>query len=127
MVPSLHVVAWGRTVPWAESRQVEQDQIISLAVVAPFDDPFLRRELRFRGGTALNKLHFPAPMRYSEDVAGSEEGSNSKRLPGSIRAGRRLRPSPRRDVPERTNRAGAVAAVQTVIFTKNFCLTIWSY
>ncbi len=24
--------------------------------------------LRFRGGTALNKLHFPAPVRYSEDI-----------------------------------------------------------
>jgi predicted nucleotidyltransferase component of viral defense system len=24
--------------------------------------------LRFRGGTALNKLHFPAPIRYSEDI-----------------------------------------------------------
>ena len=68
MVPSFHIVAWGRAVPWAEPRQVEQDLIISRAVVALFDDPFLRRELRFRGGTALNKLHFPTPMRYSEDI-----------------------------------------------------------
>ncbi|MBB4020111.1 putative nucleotidyltransferase component of viral defense system [Chelatococcus caeni] len=28
----------------------------------------LRDALRFRGGTALNKLHFPAPLRYSEDI-----------------------------------------------------------
>ena len=68
MIPSLHIVAWGRAVPWVEPRQVEQDLIISRAVVALFDDPFLRRELRFRGGTALNKLHFPAPLRYSEDI-----------------------------------------------------------
>jgi predicted nucleotidyltransferase component of viral defense system len=33
-----------------------------------FNDPFLRAELRFRGGTALNKLHFPKPLRYSEDI-----------------------------------------------------------
>ena len=26
------------------------------------------QELRFRGGTALNKLHFPKPYRYSEDI-----------------------------------------------------------
>ena len=52
MIPSLHIVAWGRAVPWVEPRQVEQDLIISRAVVALFDDPFLRRELRFRGGTA---------------------------------------------------------------------------
>jgi predicted nucleotidyltransferase component of viral defense system len=28
----------------------------------------LNEELRFRGGTALNKLHFPTPLRYSEDI-----------------------------------------------------------
>ena len=28
----------------------------------------LRDALRFRGGTALNKLHFPAPLRYSDDI-----------------------------------------------------------
>jgi len=55
-------------VPWAEPRQVEQDLIISRAVVEIFSDPFLKSELRFRGGTALNKLHFPMPLRYSEDI-----------------------------------------------------------
>ena len=29
---------------------------------------FLKEELLFRGGTALNKLHFPEPYRYSEDI-----------------------------------------------------------
>jgi predicted nucleotidyltransferase component of viral defense system len=33
-----------------------------------FGDPILAQELRFRGGTALNKLHFPRPLRYSEDI-----------------------------------------------------------
>jgi len=28
----------------------------------------LRDQLRFRGGTALDKLHFPTPLRYSEDI-----------------------------------------------------------
>lgn len=54
--------------PWAEPRQVEQDLIISRAIVALFTNPFLAGELRFRGGTALNKLHFPEPLRYSEDI-----------------------------------------------------------
>jgi predicted nucleotidyltransferase component of viral defense system len=49
-------------------KTIEQDLIISRALVAIFSDPFLRDELRFRGGTALNKLHFPAPLRYSEDI-----------------------------------------------------------
>ncbi len=68
MIPSMNLVAWGRVVPWADQRQVEQDLIISRALVDIFSDLFLREKLRFRGGTALNKLHFPAPLRYSEDI-----------------------------------------------------------
>ena len=49
-------------------RQVEQDLIIARTLIQLFGDPFLREELRFRGGTALNKLHFPKPLRYSEDI-----------------------------------------------------------
>ena len=33
-----------------------------------FSDDMLRDAVRFRGGTALHKLHFPRPMRYSEDI-----------------------------------------------------------
>ncbi|ARP98171.1 nucleotidyl transferase AbiEii/AbiGii toxin family protein [Pseudorhodoplanes sinuspersici] len=68
MIPAMNIVSWGRTVPWAELRQVEQDLIISRALVEVFNDDFLRKELRFRGGTALNKLHLPKPFRYSEDI-----------------------------------------------------------
>jgi predicted nucleotidyltransferase component of viral defense system len=49
-------------------RQVEQDLIIARALVHLFNDQFLGEQLRFRGGTALNKLHFPRPLRYSEDI-----------------------------------------------------------
>jgi predicted nucleotidyltransferase component of viral defense system len=68
MIPAMNIVAWGRTVPWVEQRQVEQDLIISRALIELFADPFLKEQLRFRGGTALNKLHFPKPLRYSEDL-----------------------------------------------------------
>ena len=68
MIPAQNVVAWGNLVPWTDARQVEQDLIISRALVEIFSDPGLRGALRFRGGTALNKLHFPAPLRYSEDI-----------------------------------------------------------
>src|SRR5580692_3828916 len=68
MIPAMNIVAWGRAVPWVEQRQVEQELIISRAIVDLFADPLLREQLRFRGGTALNKLHFPAPLRYSEDI-----------------------------------------------------------
>ena len=68
MIPRLNVVAWSAKAPWAEPRQVEQDLIISRALVALFGDPVLAEALRFRGGTAINKLLFPAPLRYSEDI-----------------------------------------------------------
>ena len=68
MIPAQNIVAWGNVVPWTDERQVEQDLIISRALVEIFSDAMLREALRFRGGTALNKLHFPAPLRYSEDI-----------------------------------------------------------
>lgn len=68
MIPALNIVAWSKAAPWAEQRQIEQDLIISRALIEMFGDDFLRSELRFRGGTALNKLHFPKPLRYSEDI-----------------------------------------------------------
>jgi len=68
MIPAQNIIAWSQQAPWAEQRQVEQDLIISRALIELFGDPFLAQELRFRGGTALNKLHFSRPLRYSEDI-----------------------------------------------------------
>lgn len=68
MIPAMNIIAWAKHTPWAEQRQVEQDLIICRALVEMFSDDMLRKELRFRGGTALNKLHFPKPLRYSEDI-----------------------------------------------------------
>ncbi|MDE0039178.1 MAG: nucleotidyl transferase AbiEii/AbiGii toxin family protein [Gammaproteobacteria bacterium] len=68
MIPSQNIVAWANVVPWVEPRQVEQDLIISRSLVEIFSDRRLRDALRFRGGTALNKLHLPSPLRYSEDI-----------------------------------------------------------
>lgn len=68
MIPAQNIVAWSNVVPWADPRQIEQDLIICRALIAIFTDEDLRDALRFRGGTALNKLHFPVPLRYSEDI-----------------------------------------------------------
>ena len=68
MIPHMNIIAWSNIAPWAALRQVEQDLIISRAVIDVFSDEYLLQELRFRGGTALNKLHFPEPLRYSEDI-----------------------------------------------------------
>lgn len=68
MIPETNITAWSLIAPWAEPRQVEQDLIISRALVEIFNHDFLGAELRFRGGTALNKVIFPEPLRYSEDI-----------------------------------------------------------
>lgn len=68
MITHQHIADWGEVAPWNDQIQVEQDLIISRMLVDIFSDEFLRSELRFRGGTALNKLHFPSPLRFSEDI-----------------------------------------------------------
>jgi predicted nucleotidyltransferase component of viral defense system len=62
------IAAWGIVHPWASADQVEQDLLLSRAICAIADDAYLGRELLFRGGTALHKLHLPRPLRYSEDL-----------------------------------------------------------
>lgn len=68
MIPQTNITAWSQTAPWGEPRQVEQDLIISRALVEIFNHELLGSTLRFRGGTALNKIIFPQPLRYSEDI-----------------------------------------------------------
>ena len=68
MIPETNITAWSITAPWAEPRQIEQDLIISRALVEIFNHDLLSAELRLRGGTALNKIIFPEPLRYSEDI-----------------------------------------------------------
>ena len=68
MIPIQSILAWGNVVPWVDLRQIEQDLIISRVLIETFSNSMLSDELRLRGGTALNKLHFPAPSRYSEDI-----------------------------------------------------------
>ena len=55
-------------VPWVEEIQVEQDLLLSMAMVALFKDAFLSREIAMRGGTILHKVHLAPAARYSEDI-----------------------------------------------------------
>ncbi len=68
MIPATHLQAWRVHTPWPDLRQVEQDLIISRALCDLFNDAFLRERIAFRGGTAINKLLFEQPLRYSEDI-----------------------------------------------------------
>jgi predicted nucleotidyltransferase component of viral defense system len=68
VIPRAYIQAWSATTPWREPRQVEQDLIISRALCDIFSEPFLADRLAFRGGTAIHKLLFRQPLRYSEDL-----------------------------------------------------------
>ena len=68
MIPRGHILDWRSEAPWPREAQVEQDLVISRAVVEIFSHPLLREALAFRGGTALYKLHLKPAARYSEDI-----------------------------------------------------------
>lgn len=68
MIPNAYIQAWSATAPWPDSRQVEQDLIICRALCDLFNAPALADKIAFRGGTAINKLLFAQPLRYSEDI-----------------------------------------------------------
>lgn len=57
MINRAAIMQWRTHVPWNANEQVEQDLIISRALVAIFSDDFLASKLAFRGGTALHKLY----------------------------------------------------------------------
>lgn len=68
MIPRLYIDGWRQKAPWRSNAMVEQDLIISRTVVEIFRQPLLSTHLVFRGGTALHKLFFHPPRRYSEDI-----------------------------------------------------------
>ncbi len=68
MIPTVFLQAWSFKAPWPDLRQVEQDLIISRALCDLFNAPSLKEKIAFRGGTAIHKLLFKQPLRYSEDI-----------------------------------------------------------
>ncbi len=68
MIPRPHIAKWQDYAAWKQFYQVEQDLVISRALVEIFSDEFLRENLAFRGGTALHKLYLNPAPRYSEDI-----------------------------------------------------------
>lgn len=68
MIPEAHIRDWRAKAPWRDWTNVEQDLLICRTLVEIFRQPDLSRLLVFRGGTALHKLYFQPPRRYSEDI-----------------------------------------------------------
>lgn len=58
MIPMRYIDEWRGNAPWQDTDYVEQDLVISRALIVIFNEPELRTSLAFRGGTALNKLYF---------------------------------------------------------------------
>jgi hypothetical protein len=68
VIPRASITAWRKAAPWPENAQVEQDLVLTRALVELFRRPAFAAGAAFRGGTALHKLFFSPPARYSEDI-----------------------------------------------------------
>jgi len=68
LIPADYIQEWRARAPWPNPAQVEQDLIICRALCDLFNSPELAGKIAFRGGTAIHKLLFQKPLRYSEDI-----------------------------------------------------------
>lgn len=69
MIPRAMIQEWrNQGFPWKTDAMVEQDLIITRVLVELFEERSIAPHLILRGGTALHKLFFTEPFRYSEDV-----------------------------------------------------------
>jgi predicted nucleotidyltransferase component of viral defense system len=68
MIPQSFVEQWRSNAPWQTLAMIEQDLVISRALVDLYNQSKIKTSLAFRGGTALNKLYIQPPARYSEDI-----------------------------------------------------------
>ncbi|HEY9714007.1 MAG TPA: nucleotidyl transferase AbiEii/AbiGii toxin family protein, partial [Chroococcales cyanobacterium] len=68
MIPMAFLQEWSAHAPWPDLAQVEQDLIICRALCDLFGSERLAGKIAFRGGTAIHKLLFKQPLRYSEDI-----------------------------------------------------------
>lgn len=105
MIPRDFITEWRQTAPWIQDSQVEQDLILSRALVEIFAVPEAREALAFRGGTALYKLHLTPPARYSEDIDLVQIAAGPI---GSVLDAMRARLDPWLGTPRRTLKEGRV-------------------
>jgi hypothetical protein len=68
LIPTSYLQEWSAQASWPDLQQVEQDLIICPSLCDLFNASALTGKITFRGGTAINKLLFKQPLRYSEDI-----------------------------------------------------------
>jgi len=56
LIPRRYIQQWRNKVSWITDAQIEQDLIISRAIIEIYRHPALSDTLAFRGGTALGKI-----------------------------------------------------------------------
>ena len=85
MIPTQDIVAWGKVVPWADQRQVEQDLLIGRALVEIFSDDMLRDVVRVHGGTGQQFLRREnGPAAPASSMTQHFETAQSKRAPFTV-------------------------------------------
>ena len=65
MIPRAHVTAWRASAPWPTDAQIEQDLVLSRALVEMFSRLAVAETVAFRGGSALHKLFLKQPETLS--------------------------------------------------------------
>lgn len=68
MIPEAYLNEWRNHAPWPEMHQIEQDLVLTRAIIQLYSDSLFKNAFAFRGGTAMQKLFFAPPIRYSEDI-----------------------------------------------------------
>lgn len=69
MIPRPSVLSWEeQQAPWQEDWQIEHDLMMSRVLVEIYSHKLLSENLLFIGGTALGKLYFNPPHRFSVDL-----------------------------------------------------------
>lgn len=68
MIPEIYIEQWRNNAPWVTLPMIEQDMVISKAIIMLYNQVNIKNSLAFRGGTALNKIFIRPAARYSEDL-----------------------------------------------------------
>jgi predicted nucleotidyltransferase component of viral defense system len=68
MIDLQSLITWKKYAPWPSEIQVEQDLIITRALIDIFNHPLLQQEVALRGAASIQRCFFQEPSRYSEDI-----------------------------------------------------------
>lgn len=62
MIPPMYLAQWRAKTPWGPDAQIEQDLVLTKAMIKLYSDPLLTEAFALRGGTAMQKLFLIRPL-----------------------------------------------------------------